>query len=131
MTTLTARDKNRELQNRAERGGIRLSLDDANTLRRAELTLPSWAEAEANGTIQRPWDGTVDGDSRPYRATWHEGIFSRIPDRQAGALRRIEALVERLGIYWHHQQDCRGCMVYISNEPLTDSAYNRGLSVCN
>jgi hypothetical protein len=124
----TARVYDIVLKLQAERHGVFLSEADARTLRRAQLTLRRWAEEECNGTIQRPWDGTVYGDSRPYRTTWHEGIFSRIPDRKAGALRRVAAICERYGLHYYHQGDPRGCSLYIDSQPIPDDNYTSAIA---
>jgi hypothetical protein len=130
---MAARDKNSALMVAASGHGIILNRDDANTLRRAELTLHRWAEEDCNGTIQRPWADTVDGDSRPYRpgnlmGQYCEGLWARIPDRERGALRRVAAVCDRLGLHWYHQEDPRGCALYISGEPLPANNYTRGVA---
>jgi hypothetical protein len=133
MTTAT-RYKNSDLIRSAQARGIYLGMDDANTLRRAELTLHGWAEQEcgdANGNaIER--DEITD---KPYMTSdfgtqWMSGRRTRrpIPDREKGALRRVQAVCTRLGLYFHHQTDPRGCALYISSEPLTDSAYTNGIA---
>ena len=115
---------------------IFISFDDANTLRRAEKVLQRWAELECgdgNGYIQRDEKTGVPmyyncrarfTDPHDPRA-WH-----RIPDREAGALRRVKAVCERNGLHYYHQTDPRGCALYVSNEPLSDSEYNRGIACC-
>ena len=124
----TAQEKNIELMDQIQRRGVYLSEADARTLRRAQLTLRHWAEEECNGTIQRPWDGTVDGDSRPSRPTWHEGLFSRIPDRQAGAVRRVAEICERYGLHYYHHGDPRGCSLYIDTQPIHDNNYTSAIA---
>ena len=125
---MDAREKTFDLQRAAEGHGFRLTFDDAQTLRRAELTLHRWSEEECNGTIQRPWEGTVDGDPRPYRPTHLSGIWSRIPDRERGALRRVADVCERLGLHFYHQGDPRGCSLYVDNEPIPDNNYTRAIA---
>ena len=117
------------------RTGVALSFDDCNTLRRAELTLQSWSEAECgDGNDYASW--SIERDEQtgiPYRCRYpHQGKMTkyRIPDREAGALRRIKEVCARNGLHFYHQGDPRGCALYVSNEPLTDSAYNRGVACC-
>jgi hypothetical protein len=116
--------------------GISLSFDEANTLRRAELTLQSWAEQEcgdsnnyASYSIERNEDTGI-----PYRVTrWHDSTnarYHRIADREAGALRRVKAICKAHGLHFYHQTDPRGCALYVSNEPLPDHNYTRGVACC-
>lgn len=131
---------------------------EANTLRRAQLTLHGWDEAECG------WDNgyasfAIERDEvtgKPFRLTYpHTGKTYRtaIPDREKGALKRIAKVVadrntrEWIGsgiaidslpgtLRWYHQGDCRGCALYLvkvgdipAGAPL-ESCYNRGLAVC-
>lgn len=117
----------------ASRLGI--STADANVLRRAQLTLHRWAELECgdgNGCIERD-----DATGKPfyYRAN-HSYLDPhdpraryRIADREAGALRRVAEVCKRNGLHFYHQTDPRGCALYVSREPLTDSDYNRGVAM--
>jgi hypothetical protein len=125
--------QNAELQTAANGRGFYIGLADTNTLRRAELTLHRWAEMECgdeNGNaIER--DEVTD---KPYLTSewgtqWMTGRRTRrpIPDRERGALRRVAAICERLGIHYFHQTDPRGCVLYISARPMTDSDYNHGV----
>lgn len=54
----------------------------------------------------------------------------RAEGRERGALKRIAALCEAHGLYWYHQQDPRGCALYVSSEPLSDQNYPNGIAVC-
>ena len=118
------------------RFNISLSFDAANTLRRAELALQRWAEQEcgdsndyASFSIERDEETGI-----PYRCTYRHDSNKvsryRIPDREAGALRRTKAICEQAGLHFFHQTDPRGCALYVSNEPLTDSYYTRGVACC-
>lgn len=129
---MNAYQKNQELRARAERYGISLSTSDANTLRRAELTLQRWAELECGnefGCIERNEKTGIPyfhrANSR-YLAANDPRAWSRIDDREKGALRRVKALCDALGIYYFHQTDPRGCSLYISREPIDDTNYTRG-----
>lgn len=114
--------------------GIDIGFDDANTLRRAEKTLHGWAEQECgDGNDWRSW--AIERDEvtdRPFIVSHvhSTGKMSRYPtpDREKGALRRVDALCKRLGLSYHHQTDPRGCALYVSNEPLTDSDYPKGVA---
>lgn len=121
----------------SQRGGI--YIDHARTLRRAQMTLHRWAEEMCNGTIQR--DGP-EGDGKPFRVreyqrfsampgnvgVKHERITYPVPDREAGALRRVAEVCKAAGLHYYHQTDPRGCALYVSTEPLTSSNYNRGVA---
>lgn len=105
-----------------------LTIEEARTLRRASLTLHRWAEEECNGTIQR----VDNGEGYPVR---HYGqgneprLTARIPDREAGALRRIAAVCKAAGLHYYHQTDPRGCALYVAAEPLTAQNYStRGIA---
>lgn len=111
------------------RAGI--STDDARALCRAERVLHTWAEHECNGAIQR--DETT---GRPY---WHSTYDGRrwhaTSDREAGALRRVAAIVGRYGLAYYHQTDPRGCALYVlrpGDVPAgadVSGYYSRGLAV--
>jgi len=113
--------------------GNRLPLEQVATLRRAQLTLHRWAEEVCNGTIQR--DGE-DGDGKPFRV-WSGNLYSTkagrnvyterrspVPDRERGALARVEAVCKAASLYYYHQTDPRGCALYVSAEPLNASNYS-------
>lgn len=126
---MTARDKDSALAGRlSRRTGRLVTLSDARTLRRAELTLHRWAEEECNGTIQRD---EVTGTPYWYR---HDGTRGGIaPDREAGALRRVRDVCERLGLTYYHQTDPRGCALYVATPDagMTDSNYSGvGVACC-
>jgi len=121
------------------RRGIQMDFDDANTLRRAELTLQRWSEGECgDGNDFASW--AIERDEQTgiaYRVTYSHmakagsGPFrERIADREAGALRRVKAICEKYGIHFYHQGDPRGCALYVSPDILTDSNYSRGIACC-
>lgn len=125
--------------------------EEAVQLRRIELTLRRWAEAERNGDIQR---SNVTGKpvrylrTGPFNSRYHAYPIS---DREAGALRRLAGIVEGRNnraksydaryssfmqhVFWYHQTDPRDCALYLvrrsdlNGQPI-DSVYNRGLAVC-
>ena len=96
--------------------------EHARTLRRAQMTLHRWAEEMCNGTIQR--DGE-QGDGKPYRYGY---MLSKhpVPDREAGALRRVEQVCKAAGLFYYHQTDPRGCALYVS--ALDQSNYDHGIA---
>lgn len=119
----------------AERLGI--SFDDANTLRRAERTLHTWAEQECGaGNDNASWSIERDETTnKPFRCVYpHSGTMTRTPiaDREAGALKRVAKVCEANGLHFYHQTDPRGCALYVSREPLTDQNYSsRGVACCS
>lgn len=116
------------------REGVDISTDDARTLRRAALTLHRWAELECgDGNDYGSW--AIERDEvtgAPYMVTYpHKGgeRRRRIPDREAGALRRVREVCERVGLNWYHQTDPRGAALRVSRSPLTAQNYVRGVAV--
>jgi hypothetical protein len=133
MATL-ARHQDEELQRNARTQGVNLTLADARTLRRAQLTLRSWGEEVCNGTIQRPW--ADDGRSDPCRPSYtpinspgrgKQHGWIGVPDRERGALRRIDAVCKTYGASYYHQSDPRGAALYISADKLTDTNYAQAI----
>tara|TARA_R110000868_G_scaffold79632_2_gene226582 strand:+ start:714 stop:1169 length:456 start_codon:yes stop_codon:yes gene_type:complete len=129
--------------------------DEAASLRRIEMTLQRWAEAECKGEIQR--EDETGKPRRVLRHSYGKGVDARYPiaDREAGALTRLHKLcmarnarvcgeigavaTSPNAVLWYHQGDCRGCMLYLlTRAQLTqdgktlpvDQYYNRGLAVC-
>lgn len=111
-----------------------IAADDAWALRRISMTLRQWYEHECNGAIQR--DGER-GDGKPF---WHSTFdgrkLYRAPDRERGALKRLEKIMSAYPeLRAYVQGDPRGCALYIlrpgdvpeGKEP--DSYYNRGIAV--
>lgn len=132
---MNAYKRNRELQDRLVNLGIAATLQDAATLCRAQMTLHRWAELECgDGNQWASW--AIERDEvtdKPYMVRYpHDGKSTRTPiaDRERGALARVAKLCERLGLHYYHQTDPRGCTLYVSREPLTDSDYNRGIACC-
>ena len=114
---------------------IGISEDDARALRRISMTLRRWYEHECNGTIQRD-EGT--GKPRRYwedsRGVHHKSYV--IPDREAGALRRLKAIMARYpSLDYYLQGDPRGCALYVlrpGDVPAREDKgayYSRGIAV--
>lgn len=111
-----------------------LSIPDATDLVRAGRTLHRWAELECgtgNAYVSQHIErDETTGKPRLVISPRVGKTYSRpIPDREAGALKRIKAICARLGLHYHHQTDPRGCALYVSREPLTDSNYTRGIAI--
>lgn len=117
---------------------VGFSYDEAQQLRRIEMTLQHWSEEECNGTIQRDGD---NGDGKPCRYYERQnGEHFRggiIPDREAGALKRLAKIMEgKPELVSYHQGDPRGCALYIVkkadlNGSDIGSVYTRGIAVCD
>lgn len=119
--------------------------EEAQALRRIEMTLRRWAEREcgdgSNWAIER--DETT---GRPFNVYHGEGPRRRYPiaDRETGALRRCAAIIAARNtrnsdagpLSFYHQDDPRGCALYIlrpGGVPAGEDAgcyYARGVAVC-
>lgn len=134
-----------ELYQRLQNMGF--TYEESVALRRIELTLQSWAERECGDGS----DWAIERDevtNKPFNTYHGEGKARRyaIADREAGALRRLKQICEDRNarkpfgaenVVPYHQEDCRGCMVYILRESdipggakEAASNYTRGLAVC-
>ncbi len=119
--------------------------DEAEALRRISMTLHRWAEHECNGAIQR--DGE-NGDGDPFWYNTNTGRkFGRVPDRERGAMKRLERIVSernkravlpdtsKTAIGYYVQGDPRGCALYILRPgdvpegKTADGYYSRGIAV--
>lgn len=134
MATTTAYEKDLALAVALERReGVDVSTEDARTLRRAALTLHRWAELECgDGNDYASWCIERDEGGVPYMVTYpHQGgeRRRRIPDRDAGALRRVREVCARVGLHYYHQTDPRGASLYVSRSPLTAENYAQGVAV--
>jgi hypothetical protein len=102
--------------------------DEAAALRRIEMTLQRWAEAEC-GDSNEHCSTAIERDEetgKPFRVVnyYRDVNISRrypVADREAGALRRLRAIVEARNLRAHgrnpvipyHQSDPRGCALYL------------------
>lgn len=125
---MNATQKNIELHRRASYRGINLPLNDASTLRRAELALQRWAELECGDANESGSYGIERDETtgQPFmrHITNKKDFRYPIPDRESGALRRVAAICKLLGLHYFHQTDPRGCALYIASEPMTYSNYS-------
>jgi hypothetical protein len=137
----TKAERIRQFYAQASRLGI--TSTDADALRRIEMTLQRWAELECGtdaGHIERD-----EKTGKPVfvnaRARYVDPNDPRarsvVPNREAGALRRLAAILSRYpGLLAYHQEDPRGCALYVlaksdirEGESL-DCVYSRGWGVC-
>ncbi len=128
----SAYEKNMEINQRFSRRGIDISLNYIDTLRRAELILHRWAEKECgDGDDYKSWSIERDEETdKPFMCIYpHTGKMHKyaIADREKGAIKRVGEICKELELYFFHQTDPRGCQLYVSNEPLTDSNYTNGI----
>lgn len=110
-----------------------VSRDDAMALRRIALTLERWHELEcgdANGhAIERD-----DNTGRPYLTGDLADSGRRwrvlVPDREAGALRRMRSIMARYPqLRAYVQSDPRGNPLYILPPGVSDDTYHQGVAV--
>jgi hypothetical protein len=123
-----------DMLRRLERAGIEWS--DAVQLRRIAMTLSRWAELEC-GTD----GGAIERDEKtgvPYwynaRASYLQAndprCYTRVSDREAGALRRLAAIMARYPtLAAYHQTDPRGASLYVGSKADMDVCYTRGVAV--
>lgn len=123
-----------------ERAGI--SNQDAWALRRIAMTLHRWHELECgteSGAIERDEKTGIpywyNANSR-YLAANDPRAYSRIPDREKGAIKRLQAIMTKYApLAYYVQDDPRGASLYIlrpGDVPAGESAdsyYSRGLAV--
>ena len=131
---MSARQDTYELMHRFEQRGITLAFDEVNTLRRAQITLHHWSEQECgNSDNYKSWAIERDeGTGKPFMVIHpHDGktYQYRIPDREAGALKRVAAICKANGLHFYHQGDPRGCALYVDNKPIEGCAYSNAVAV--
>ena len=126
---MRAREKDFALAERLYQAGIKATTNDANTLRRAERTLQRWAERECgDGSGWHVERDEATGKPYNFRDDSEKGY--PCADLEAGALRRVKALCKANGWHYFHQTDPRGCMLYVSPEPISENAYTNGVACC-
>jgi hypothetical protein len=122
----------------SQTGRLGLSAEETSALVRIERTLHRWSEMECGddrGCIERDGDS---GDGVPYWRSADGRHGHRIPDREAGALRRLARVMElHPNLVAYHQGDPRGCALYILSKhdipegTSIDSIYSRGVAICH
>jgi len=119
------------------------SRSDAETLRRVSMTLHRWHELEcgtSNGAIERDEKTGVpywyNANSR-YLAANDPRAYSRVADREAGALKRLaKVMAAHPALQSYVQGDPRGAALYILRAgdvpegQSADAYYSRGVVVC-
>jgi hypothetical protein len=137
---MSAASDTQALQHRASVRGMQLTIAQANTLRRAALTLHRWYELECgDGNQWGSWaiERDDNGDGPPFMVCHHYQhgrgkdytTRRRLSDREAGARKRVAQVCQEAGCHFYHQTDPRGCPLYISTEPIADNDYTRALAV--
>jgi len=108
---MTKNERMMRFYNRLAKAGF--SMAEANQLRKIEMTLHRWAAEECNGTIQR--DEATDKPYRHYPDSPYRVNPTPVPDRENGALCRLEALLADGHSAWayYHQTDPRGHALYL------------------
>ena len=115
---MNATEQIAELHNTFLRRGIDATREQVETLRRCSQTLSRVAEAECGDS--GPTYGRVlernETTGKPELVYYfHNGRVQRfpVPDREAGALRRVQAVCKALGLIYFHQTDPRGVALYV------------------
>ena len=132
---MNAKERHYRLTARLQNAGF--SYNEAEALRRIEMTLSRLAEHECNGNIQRDEE---TGKPRWYYETHNGDIIkgSLAPDRERGALKRLAQIMTNHQDYIaYNQGDPRGCALYIvpktelarTGLPV-DAIYSSGIAVC-
>ena len=112
-----------------------LAPDQVRTLQRCAKTLHRWAEQECgNSNDYGSWAIERDEETNiPYWVTYHHtattATRTRIPDREAGALKRVARICQEAGLHYYHQTDPRGAALSLSPEPLDHQTYTRGIAL--
>ena len=130
-----AMQKTAKLARAIQARGVAIDFDDAQTLRRAAMTLHRWAEGECGDS----YGNLIERDEvtgKPFLTSdWGTrwGVVGRrvrrpIADREAGALRRVAEVCDKHGLYYRHQQDPRGCALFVDSEPIPNNDYTRGVA---
>jgi len=111
--------------------GARIDFDDAETLRRAELTLNRWAERTCGwttdyATVALIRDELTDIPYHDIHMFSGRSYTARVNDLETGALRRVAEVCKRNGLDFYHQGDPRGCSLYIadSGAGMNDTNYS-------
>lgn len=119
-----------------------IALRDAMALRRIAMTLHRWYELECGCG-----DGAIERDEKTGIPYWYNAnaryldprdprAYSRVPDREKGALKRLATIMARYpSLTYYVQTDPRGASLYILRKVdilegmSLDSCYSRGIAV--
>lgn len=115
---MNATEQIAELHNTFLRRGIDATREQVETMRRCSQTLSRVAEAECgdSGPHYSRCLERDDATGKPVLVIYfHNGRTTRIPvpDREAGALRRVAQVCKALGLIYYHQTDPRGVALYV------------------
>ncbi len=117
--------------------------DEALTLRRIAMTFSAWDEAECGNSNDYASFGIERDEEtgKPYRVFMPHNLppsqatRTLIPDREAGAQRRLQAIMAKHPEFVaYHQGDCRGASLYIVrksdlNGSDINSNYTKGVAI--
>jgi hypothetical protein len=126
------------------------SYEEADRIRLIEKTLSRWSALECGDSNNHAsWAIERDEAGKPFMVYYYHNQTQpdsvrrrrKIADREAGALRRLQAIMTAHPDLWFYRQsDPRGCAVYIGrNTDLqngaglvlpVDSYYTRGVAAC-
>lgn len=113
---------------------LNLDVHTAYELALVERKLQRWAERECGDSNNyNSFHVEVDDDGKAWsvitpHTTGAKTRRYRIPNQEAVALRKLNAICERESLNFYHQSDPRGCMVYVSREPLDSQNYTNGVA---
>ena len=117
------------------------SVEEQLALRRIAMTFSRWDEAECgNSDNYKSWAIVRDEENgKPYMEihphTSNEVTRYRIPDREAGAQKRLDMILSNHPELWsYHQSDPRGASLYIGRKSDLNGGdlhaiYTRGVAV--
>lgn len=116
----TATEQIEDLRSTLERRGVLASRDQCATLRRCSQTLSRVAEAMCGDSGPR-YSRCLERDEATGKVFMAYYFHDRdagvtripVPDREAGALRRVQAVCKALGLIYYHQTDPRGVALYV------------------
>ena len=131
---MNAYSKTELLALRMARRGINVTWAQANVLRRAEIILHRWAELECGDSdSSKSWAIERDENEIPHMVIHpHDGSQSRsyrIPDREAGAVRRVARVCKEAGLHYRTQSDPRGAVLFVSAEPIPENDIHRAFAI--
>ena len=98
-----------------------VTIQQAEGLRRAAMTLHRWYENECDGTIQRDED---TGVCHWYNADTGNRCGIAL-DREKGAEKAIAKICTALGLHYYLQTDPRGGTLYVDVQPIPSNNYSR------
>lgn len=133
----------RHLMNTLE--GLGFTPEESQGLIRIEKTLHRWCERECGSD-----HGCIERDEATGKPYWIDTAGTRVyavADREKGALKRLEAILEARNardiarstfkpLSFYYQTDCRGCALYIIRPgdvregSSVECCYTNGIAIC-